>query len=259
MTEYLFTLLKNDEAYYQIPEVARHPLIFYYAHVAVFYINKLRVARMNTTYIDKNIETVCAIGVDEMDWDDLNPKHYNWPSVQDIRQYRKIVYNYMQGIINTIPLQLPITWQSPFWVILMGIEHERIHLETSSVLMRQLDIQYIRNPSIFTICKLYTVPDYFNISSLNNLLEDNNNICNRYKDINDTQVQKIINTDDTMIDIKGDTIYHDKNFTNQQVYGWDNEYGKLLNTVKSFKVSKYLVSNAEYYQFVCDNGYNREE
>ena len=36
--------------------------------------------------------------------------------------------------IATLPLTLPITWESPFWAILMCIEHERIHLETSSVL-----------------------------------------------------------------------------------------------------------------------------
>ena len=35
---------------------------------------------------------------------------------------------------------VPIAWESPAWMILMGIEHERIHLETSSVLIRQLDL-----------------------------------------------------------------------------------------------------------------------
>jgi hypothetical protein len=29
--------------------------------------------------------------------------------------------------IRTMPLTMPIDWDHPFWVILMGIEHERIH------------------------------------------------------------------------------------------------------------------------------------
>jgi hypothetical protein len=40
-------------------------------------------------------------------------------------------------VITETPLTGPITWDSPWWVVLMGIEHERIHLETSSVLIRQ--------------------------------------------------------------------------------------------------------------------------
>ncbi len=37
-----------------------------------------------------------------------------------------------------------------FWIIMMGIDHEKIHLETSSVLMRQLPIKMIKKiDSIF--------------------------------------------------------------------------------------------------------------
>lgn len=44
----------------------------------------------------------------------------------------------MLDIIDKMPLQLPINWESQAWVILMTLEHSRIHLETSSVLLRQL-------------------------------------------------------------------------------------------------------------------------
>lgn len=32
-----------------------------------------------------------AVGVDEMDWDDLNECHYDWPSVADAFKYRQEV------------------------------------------------------------------------------------------------------------------------------------------------------------------------
>ena len=32
-----------------------------------------------------------AVGVDEMSWDDLNDAHYDWPSVDEVREYRKQV------------------------------------------------------------------------------------------------------------------------------------------------------------------------
>jgi formylglycine-generating enzyme required for sulfatase activity len=43
------------------------------------------------------------------------------------------------------------------------------------------------------------------------------------------------------------------------LYGWDNEYGQQCATVHPFRVSKYLVSNAEFHEFVCDDGYTTRE
>ena len=61
--ERLFECLKNDDAYYLKPEPLRHPLIFYYAHTAVFFVNKLRVAKLIEHNLDDNIESMMAIGV----------------------------------------------------------------------------------------------------------------------------------------------------------------------------------------------------
>jgi len=45
LTEVLFSALQGDEAFYRPPRHnLRHPLIFYYAHPASLYVNKLRVA-----------------------------------------------------------------------------------------------------------------------------------------------------------------------------------------------------------------------
>ncbi len=44
-------------------------------------------------------------------------------------------------VVRALPLRLPIAWECPWWCVLMGVEHERIHLETSSVLIRQLPLR----------------------------------------------------------------------------------------------------------------------
>ena len=88
------------------------------------------------------IEAPVAIGVDEMSWDDLDETHYDWPTVAELRDYRGHVRPWWCDFIERMPIRLPIHWQSPAWVILMGIEHERIHLETSSVLIRQLPLAW---------------------------------------------------------------------------------------------------------------------
>ena len=141
----LFTLIRDDASYYVRHEPLRHPLIFYYAHPAVFYVNKLTAGRYIPERLDARLEAMMAVGVDEMSWDDLNTAHYDWPSVAAVRDYRAAVRDLVDEFIRTMPLELPIAWNSPAWVILMGIEHERIHLETSSVIMRQMPLDELRH------------------------------------------------------------------------------------------------------------------
>ncbi len=47
---------------------------------------------------------------------------------------------------------MPIDWNSNMWPVIMGIEHERIHLETSSVLIRQLDLSRVRKQNHWPVC-----------------------------------------------------------------------------------------------------------
>lgn len=45
----------------------------------------------------------------------------------------------LRNVIETHPsLDGPVNWDSPGWAIFMGFEHERIHIETSSVLIREV-------------------------------------------------------------------------------------------------------------------------
>ena len=44
---------------------------------------------------------------------------------------------------------------------------------------------------------------------------------------------------------------------NNEIYGWDNEFGETTYDVSSFKASKYLVSNKEFLEFIDDGGYKK--
>ena len=86
--ESLFELLADDTVFYQRPEPLRHPLIFYFGHTATFFINKLAVSKLIDRRLRPSIESMMAIGVDEMSWDDLDESHYDWPSADEVRSYR---------------------------------------------------------------------------------------------------------------------------------------------------------------------------
>src|SRR6185437_10430508 len=78
--------------------------------------------------------------------------HYEWPSVAEVQAYRDKVRALVLRLIDEAPLSLPIAWDHPWWAIVMGIEHERIHLETSSVLIRQHKLAYVKPHSAWQPC-----------------------------------------------------------------------------------------------------------
>lgn len=217
--ESLFSLINDDSAYYLRPEPLRHPLIFYFGHTAVFYINKLILGKYLPSRINERLESICAVGVDEMSWDDLDSSHYDWPSVDEVRAYRRKVHGLIQNMIDDMELSLPITPDSLAWVILMGCEHERIHLETSSVIMRMLPLHYITATAQWKPCtEAGPAPE------------------------------------NSLLPVAGGLIKLGKP-ESAQTYGWDNEYGQAQVTVPDFRAGKYLVSNGEYLEFVRAGGY----
>ena len=220
--EQLFETLRGGEAYYKKPISLRHPLIFYLGHTSTFFTNKLLLAGLITERIDPRLESMFAVGVDEMSWDDLNTTHYDWPSIEEVRLYRTKVRDIVDRLIRETPLTLPIGWDSPWWTIVMGIEHERIHLETSSVLIRQHALQYvIPHPAWEPYRKTGPAPE------------------------------------NQLIDISEGTVHLGKN-KSDPVFGWDNEYGSHVAEVAAFQAGKYLVSNQEFLGFVQANGYGAE-
>ena len=110
LDEKLFDLLKDKEFLYQQPNRLRHPLIFYYGHTATFFINKLVLANILKDRVNKDFESIFAIGVDEMSWDDLNSNNYKWPTFEEIKEYRKKVKEIVLDLIENIEFSIPINW-----------------------------------------------------------------------------------------------------------------------------------------------------
>jgi len=219
----LYDHLTSDEAFYLRSEPLRHPLIFYYGHTASFFINKLNIAKLSETRINAEYESMFAIGVDEMSWDDLNEQNYTWPTVEEVRNYRRQVRDFVAQIIQDLPLTMPVSWNSPFWLIMMGIEHQRIHLETSSVIIRRLPINLVQPLDGWNNCPILGEAPH-----------------------------------NSLISVSGGTIQQGKD-TSHPLYGWDNEYGTFESDVHDFKAARHLVSNKEFLQFIEESGYTTEE
>jgi 5-histidylcysteine sulfoxide synthase/putative 4-mercaptohistidine N1-methyltranferase len=217
--EKLYETLRHDETFYLRADRLRHPLIFYFGHTATFFINKLTIARVIDRRLNPGYESMFAVGVDEMSWDDLDERHYDWPTRQQVKAYRDQARELVDRLIRTLPLTLPITWESPFWGIMMGIEHERIHLETSSVLIRQLPIDQVVQLPCWDICPESGEPP------VNELVQVPGGIVNLGKP------------------------------KDHPLYGWDNEYGVHEAEVAPFRAARQLISNREFLAFVVAGCY----
>lgn len=222
--EKLFNVIVDDRGYFERADRLRHPLVFYFGHTATFFVNKLRVAKIITKRVCSRMEALLAIGVDEMSWDDLDENNYEWPTVAEVQDYRNKVREMVNGLIDDLTLEIPIKWEDPFWIIMMGIEHEKIHLETSSVLIRQLPLEYLKPNDDWPLFE-----DFGSQAPENRLLK-----------------------------IEDGTVKQGKQVPSE-TYGWDNEYGLKITDVAEFKASQYLVSNQEFLSFVEDGAYAIKE
>jgi len=242
LTEILFAGLRGAAPFYVPPyHNLRHPLIFYYGHCACLYVNKLRVAGLLEEGVNEYFESIFEVGVDEMSWDDMDKNEMDWPTVFEVKEYRQQVYDKVVDIIRHSPdfdTLSTLGNKSKFWSILMGIEHEKIHLETSSVLIRELPIGYVQKPEAFPPYPP-TINEYHSTSG---------------------QANKVSFPENEFVTIKGSRKVKLGKSSAHPTYGWDNEYGSKFYQISSdFQVQKFNVSNGEFYEFVTSNGYLNPE
>jgi 5-histidylcysteine sulfoxide synthase/putative 4-mercaptohistidine N1-methyltranferase len=237
ITETLFAGLVGEEAFVRPPwHDLRHPMIFYYAHPAALFVNKLRVAGALDGAVHAEFEQLFETGVDEMSWDDLSKNAALWPAVSEARGYRRTVHDLVAGVIREHPdfAALPVEAdQAPSAVVravLMGCEHERIHIETSSVLIRELPAHLVeRHPAW---------PAPHPSAAGERPLEPPADAVPALR----------------LVDLpSGDaTIGKSRDWP---TFGWDNEYGRRVVHVGAFGAAERLISNAEMHAFVTDGGY----
>mmetsp|Transcript_3361 Transcript_3361/g.10555 ORF Transcript_3361/g.10555 Transcript_3361/m.10555 type:complete len:893 (-) Transcript_3361:53-2731(-) len=224
----LFSALRDDSVFYSTPDTLRRPLIFYFGHTAAVYINKLVLAglgeRVNPLY-EKMFET----GVDELSWDnmeEMNSPDFAWPTVEETVAFRERVKAKLEALVGSMPepaTEGQVGPDSPWWAMFMGFDHERIHLETSSVLIRQLPVDAVRRPERWLYAPSHAPsPDRAPAN--------------------------------TLVTVPAATVVLGKP-NDFPSFGWDNEYGERRVLVPEFRAAKFLTTNAEFLPFVLGGGY----
>lgn len=227
LNELLFSSVIDEDLLQSRPDPLRNRLIFYWGHSAAFYVNKLRLAGLVDRGVDDKLDHVLAVGVDPARATDLD-MDLPWPrSAQEVRDYRDSVRGLVEGVIDDLELPLPIDDGHPAWALLMGVEHARIHFETSSVLLRQAPHNGLRRPDGWR----YADPD----------------AC-------------VGGGDARWAPVASGTVSLGRELSRDAPwFGWDNEFGREDRSVQAFEAWSHLVTNEEFEGFCGDGGYTRRE
>jgi 5-histidylcysteine sulfoxide synthase len=220
----LMKSLVGDQTFYLNPDPMRNPLIFYLGHSANFYINKLICVELLAENLNPQYTKLFGVGVDPENPQALSQSNsqLNWPEVSQVWLYREKVHEIVLETIKHTPIDLPIHQDHPLWAVMMAIEHQRIHVETSSVLIRQLPVAQVKCPANWKYAPTNTNIPY-----------------------------------NKMIEVVGGKVEIGKS-GNSSTYGWDIEYGVGQVEVPSFLASQYLVTNADFWEFVKLGGYTNQ-
>lgn len=216
--EWLFSALPTEESAYMSPDPLRNPLIFYFGHTAAFYINKLKLAGLISEGIDPVYDRIFAVGVDPADPSEISQQP-QYPTAREAIQYRRKVEGTVKQFIETHNFPAVVGPEDPEWALLMGFAHDRIHFETSSVLIRQVPIGHVRMPRGWEYAPQDADPlplEWVEIPSQGVVL-------GRREPGN--------------------------------YFGWDNEFGHREVKVKPFAVTNRHVTNREFMEFWQSGGY----
>ncbi|MCP2726966.1 5-histidylcysteine sulfoxide synthase [Limnofasciculus baicalensis] len=217
--------LVGPDTFYLNPDPLRNHLIFYLGHSAVFYINKLIRVGLLEKRLNHDYEILFELGVDPEIPEELDRVigHLNWPEVQEVWQYREQAYKIISELIKKTEFDTPINPDHRLWALMMGLEHQRIHIETSSMLIRQLPIERVKRPANW---KYAPANSYF---PQNEMVEVAGGVA------------KLGKADD------------------DSTYGWDIDYGSRTVEVAPFVASKYQITNGEFLKFVQGGGYDNPD
>lgn len=171
-------------------------------------------------------------------WDDMHKNDMVWPTVAEVHEYRKRVYETVVNAIMTHPSlddsegPIVVNQDHPMWALFMGFEHERIHFETSSVLFREAPYHLVQTPKNWPPLH----PSASKATPTSRPVEGVD-----YPPIN-------------MIPVTSETVDLGKP-ADFPSYGWDNEYGERRVDVPDFQASEHMITNGEFWHFVADGGY----
>ena len=215
-TDDLFAIVKPD-ALYDRPIAERHRIVFYIGHLEAFDWNLLHERVLAVKSSQPEFDRLFAFGIDPVGGGLPSDQPSDWPSMEVVREYvRKTRATIDEGLRN---LSYSGSAENQISTLLnVAVEHRLMHAETLAYMLHQLPLDR-------------------KIRHSEPLLEINRSL------------------DQRSIEIPAGNATLGLRRTDENAFGWDNEYEAHAVHVPAFAIDKYMVTNGQYLEFVDADGY----
>jgi len=216
----LFALVRPS-ALYDRPIPERHRIIFYVGHLEAFDWNLLSERVLNAKAFHPEFDRLFAFGIDPVGGGLPNDKPSDWPDLSAVQHY---VERALSAINQKLEAILSPGLRPSFELtrlLNVAIEHRLMHVETLAYMLHQLPHdKKIREHSGPSL-------------------------------VTQSVIQR-------MIEIPAGTATLGLSRSSGE-FGWDNEFEAHTVNVTAFEIDQFMVSNADFLEFMNSGGYETRE
>lgn len=221
--EWLFSgIIQQEEIFRLQPNPFRNTLGFYFGHTAAFYVQKLRMSGL----LDEGVNDAFDKGLERGVWpksaQEISARQ-DWPDLTQLKAYRQQVYDKVSRVIETATFDAPISDKHPLWALMMAIEHECIHFQTSIPLIRRVPVERLSSPEGW---------------GFGRELENDR-----------------ASVEPEWVSCAGGHVKYGRDHAEHEYFGWDNEFGVTQTQLAPFQVMNLPITNARFLEFVEAGGY----
>jgi len=215
----LFQMVRPN-AMYERPIPERHRLIFYLGHLEAFDWNLLRDTAIGAKSFHTKFDRLFAFGIDPVGGGLPSDQPSDWPSLAAVRDYAMRVRTTLDDELHH-PVSLSRSQtrdRVPIAKLLnVAIEHRQMHLETLAYMLHQLPFD---------------------------------------QKIKETRTRPVTNSpvSHRMIEIPPGLATLGLSRSGE-TFGWDNEFERHTVTVPGFEIDQFMITNAQYLEFMAAGGY----
>jgi iron(II)-dependent oxidoreductase len=127
LTDSIFRLLKPG-ALYSRPIPERHRLVFYLGHLEAFDWNLIGRKTLGVDSFSRQFDTLFEFGIDPPVGQAASDEPSDWPGIEEIRAYNKLVRGRLDELLD----------QAPEQIVQVALEHRLMHAETLAYLLHNL-------------------------------------------------------------------------------------------------------------------------
>ncbi|MEX3932214.1 SUMF1/EgtB/PvdO family nonheme iron enzyme [Paraburkholderia phymatum] len=220
VTDALFAVVK-PEYLYERPIRERHRIVFYIGHLEAFDRNLFDERLTALPAFAPELDNLFAFGIDPVDGGFPTDQSSDWPTIDVVSGYGNKAREQIDGTLKTFEFgHGDMATGSPAQLLHVAIEHRLMHAETLAYMLHQLPLEMKAAPA---------------------------------RSMPGAQQLRKVESSPMLRVPAGETVLG--MLKEEGRFGWDNEFGEQRVHVDTFEIDRYMVTNAQYREFIDAGGY----